>query len=718
MKPFKSKPVYFAVLMALTALPLTGKSAESTGGTASEDEDAVLPEISVSSEREASPPFRADKSSTVTKIPTPLRDIPQSISVVTEELIESQRAFNLRDALRNVSGLTIAAGEGGRTGDSITLRGFAANSDIYLDGVKDNGQYNRDTFFLERVEVLKGPSSILFGRGSTGGVINQVSKQADGETHMEAVITGGSYDFRRGTFDVGTAVTDNVSVRLNALYQETNSFRDNNFLDRKGLAPSIRFDFSENTALTLNYLYQEEDSVYDYGVPMFRGRPASVPRSRFYGWEDDLFQNYETNVASAVFTHSFSEDFSVRNTLRYGDYERDYRTMLPNQINQSTATVRYAQSLRNSGQQNLFNQTDFILKKPLFGMANTLAFGTEFGKEDFDFKSTPNVNGTPTSIFNPVFPSTLGVARPDDFSNLSSNRQVNTYTRAAYFLDQLELMPQWKLQLGLRYDDFSADVDNRFNGDQFSTRDYQLSPRAGLVWQPSDAESYYVSYGTSFNPSAEAFSLNAETTEVEPEKNRNYELGGKWELFNGRMTLTSAVFRLEKFNARTDAPNDPTLTVLSGEQRTNGFELEVAGEIKPGWNVSTAYAYLDSEVTKSNSVADGSVSGVEDISLAGMTLQNVPKHSGAIWTTYRFLENWEIGGGVFFASSRYTDTVEEVKLPGYARIDAVLAYHQPNYDIQLNLYNLADKRYFESGQTRTAMPGVPFSGQLTLAVHF
>ncbi|HEU4709577.1 MAG TPA: TonB-dependent siderophore receptor [Methylophilaceae bacterium] len=709
-----------AALVALAIMPAYG--AENAPMPAESDE-AMLPEVTINTSREASVPYRAETSSTATRIETELRDIPQSISIVTKELIESQRAFSLRDALRNVSGLTIAAGEGGRTGDSITLRGYAASSDMYLDGVKDNGQYNRDTFFLERVEVLKGASSIMFGRGSTGGIINQVAKHADGEERLEADVSYGSFDNRRVTIDAGTAINDVVSVRLNALWNDADSFRDYNFTDRKGLAPSVKFKFNDTTDLTLDYLYQREDSVFDYGLPMFQGRPADVSTRRFYGFRDDRKQEYETDVATATLRHKFTEDFSVRNTLRYGDYYRIYRTNLVSGINQNAATATFSQALRDSHQQNLINQTDFVLTTPLMGMANTLAFGFEYGKEDFDFRSKNSPGSFTTSIFNPVFPATWpnGSGAADDFSGtLNSNRQVEAKTRAAYVQDQLEITRQWKVLAGIRYDAFRVDQTDLVNpaNSDFDTGTHQWSPRVGLTWQPTETQSYYVSYGESFNPAAEQFALIDTVSEqnLDPETNSNKEIGAKWDLFNRRLSITSAIFRLEKDNARsTDASG---LTTLSGSQRTDGFELGVAGEVAHNWNVSAAYAYMDAEVTDSTAVATGSVSGITNISLQGMTPQNVPKNSGTIWTTYRFLQNWEIGGGIYAVGSRYTDNVNEVELPGYARLDAVLAYHQPRYDVQLNIFNLLDKKYFESGQVRSALPGVPLSGMLTVSLRY
>lgn len=719
-KPHKLKAKNLALWMALASIPAFAQAE-----TVAPFEDQ-LPEVSVKASKEAEVKFKAERSSAATKTDTYLRDIPQSISIVTEGLIESQRAFNLRDALRNVSGLSIAAGEGGRTGDSITLRGFAANSDIYLDAAKDNGQYNRDTFFIEKAEVLKGSSSIMFGRGSTGGVINQVTKKADGKEHKEANISYGSFDNKRVTFDVGTALNDVVSVRLSGLVQDSDSYREENFVRRQGLAPSIKFKFNDKTDLTLNYLYQNEDSVFDYGLPMLNGRPADASARKFFGFKDDLLQEYTTNIATAIFSHAFTDDFSVKNTTRYADYYRKYRSLTINSIDQAAQTAVYRQALRDNEQENLFNQTDFVLKTPIGGMANILAFGTEFGKEIYFFRSKNSLRGAsqnslPISITNPNFTDSWVGTRANDFSGtLATDRVIKAKTQAAYVQDQLEITKQWKLLAGIRYDKFQTDQDDDLvpANNQFGTSTHQWSPRVGAVWQPDEVQSYYVSYGESFNPLAEQFGLadNANDENLEPETNSNKEIGAKWELLDGKLSLTTALYRLEKDNARTTDPVTSFVS-LSGKQRTDGFELGLAGEVTDNWNISAAYAYMDSEVTKSLNTAVGSVSGATK-RLQGMTPQNVARNSGSVWTTYTFLQNWEIGGGLFAVGSRFTDTVEEAKLPGYVRLDAVLAYHQPKYDVQLNLYNLLDKKYYESGQVRSALPGVPLSGMVTVSLKY
>lgn len=682
----------------------------------------VLKDVKVKAARDKKPvAYKADTTTTGSKIAMPIRDIPQSVSVVKKELIQSQNAFNLRDALKNVSGLTIAAGEGGRTGDSISLRGFSANSDQYLDGVKENGQYSRDTFFLERAEVLKGASSILFGRGATGGVINQIFQKPTGKNQIIGDFTyGGTYDFKRSAIDAETAY-DNLSARLNLMWQDSDSFRDYNYNNRWGIAPSFQFKISPDTELTANLLHQEEDGVFDYGVPIYQGKPAEVPINTYYGFPDNQMQDTDVNVGTVALSHRFNDEFSVKNTVRYGEYDRKYLTHLFGAVRDTglTSTVARTQALRGNNQENLYNQTDFVLKKPVLGFNNTLMFGAEFGWENYDFKAKNSTGVTPISIFNPVLTPSVGAGLATDFTGtLATDRYTETRTYAGYLMDQFELTPEWKLLGGVRYDVFSASQNDRLNdSNDFGRIDRQWNPRAGIVWQPTKAQSYYFSYGTSFNPSAEAYSLSEATNTLPPEKNRNFELGAKYDLFNGRLSATAALFRLEKTNARTASATNPDLTVLSGEQRTDGFELGLFGEILPRLDLSMTYAYLDAEVTQSNSTTVGTVSGLTK-SLQGMIPVNVPQHSGVTWLSYHLTDAWEIGGGVFYSSERHTDTVNEVTLPGYARLDAVLAYHQKHYDVQLNMFNLTDTVYYESGQTRSALPGAPLSGQLSVRLKF
>ncbi|MGE0679728.1 MAG: TonB-dependent receptor [Candidatus Binatia bacterium] len=672
----------------------------------------TVPETTVSGQKETD--YKAESATTATKTDTPLRDIPQSVSVVTETLVESQNAFNLRDALKNVSGLTISAAEGGRTGDSINVRGFAANSDFYLDGVKDNGQYIRDTFFIERVEVLKGPSSVLFGRGTTGGVINVISKKAGSELIGEGEFTYGSHDFKRGTIDVGGAVTNFLNLRLNALYQDAGSFRDFNFVDRWGLAPSIGIELTPDTKLSLQLLHQEEDSVFDYGAPLFRGKPADVPRTTFYGFPDDRLQEYTTTFATGTFDHRISSNLSVRNTFRYGDYERFYRTHLFGTVTDTgrTSTVTRNQALRLGTQENYYNQTDLVWNIPLFMEAhNTLLFGTEFGWEEFSFRSKNSTDIPSISIFDPVRTRTVGLGRANDLEGtLDAHNEAQTDTQAFYFQNQLQVTPQWKVLGGVRWDRFATHFQN-INGLRLRRTDEMLSSRIGLTWQPTETQSYYFSYSNSFNPSGETFSLNSETVDLEPEENQNFELGAKVDFFNGNLSATAAIFRLEKTNARTPDPIDPDRTILAGVQRTDGIEFGLTGSITPNWYVAASYAYLDATIVDSNTIQD-------DILIEGYSPANVSPNNGVVWTSYYLTDFLEVGGGIFFQDRQFLTNSHVAKIPGFTRFDGMLAYHHKHFDVQLNLFNLSDERYFEWGRSNAALPGRPFATEVTFRMKY
>jgi len=466
-------------------------------------------------------------------------------------------------------------------------------------------------------------------------------------------------------------------------------------------------------------LHQEEEGVFDYGVPMWQGRPADVPINTFYGYTDNRLMDTDVNVATVALSHRFNDEFSVKNTVRYGDYDRKYLTHLfsGNAATKgaNAGTIARSQALRGSTQENIYNQTDFVLKKPLLGFNNTLMFGSEFGWEEYTYKNKDSTGVTRVSVFDPILKASVGAGLASDFSGtLSTNRLTHAQTYAGYLMDEFEINEQWKLVGGTRYDVFEVQQEDLLNSaNNFDASVSQFSPRGGIVWQPTNWQSYYFSYGKSFNPSAESLSLSASNANLPPEQNNNYEIGAKLDLFDGKLSATAAVFRLEKTNARTTSAIDPNLQELSGEVRTDGFELGLSGEILPNWDLSATYAFLDAEVVKSNNSAVGSVSGLNK-SYEGMTAVNVPKNSGVIWSTYHLTDNWELGGGVYYATHRYADSVNEAVLPGYARLDAMLAYHQKHFDVQLNVFNLTDTVYYESGRTNSALPGTPLSGQLSV----
>lgn len=691
-----------ALALALAALyPSLAQAAETA---------PMLEEVQVNAEAETDEGYRVDSTSSATRTETPLRDVPQTLNIVPGELIETQAAFSLKDALRNVPGLTIAAGEGGRTGDSITLRGFAANSDTYLDGAKDNGQYFRDTFFLERVDVLKGPSSMLFGRGATGGIVNLIAKQPHAGTAAEASVSVGPDDLQRVTVDVNGG-TDAVAFRVAALHHDADSFRDENFVTREGFAPAVRLRLGEDSSFTLSGMYQKEESLFDYGVPMLNGKPAHVSRDTFYGFRDDRFQEFDVGITTAVFDIGLTDDLRLRNTTRYADYRRDYRTHLFGAITDPDPLdprIARSQALRASNQQNIVNQTDLVFTRDLLGHENTLLFGAEFVREDVDFKSNNSTGVPDISILHPDSPPSVGAGRANDLSGvLATDRDTRARTLGVYLQDQFALTEHWKLLGGVRFDRFRAQVTEAVAATDFSEDTEFLSPRAGVVWQPTPTSSWYVSAGRSFNPSAEGLSLSISTADLEPEESTNYELGTRHEWLEGRLGFAAAVFRLDKDKARTPDPDDPSLQILAGQQVTDGVEVEINGQLTDSLRVFASSAWLDAEIEKSNTP-----------DTEGKRPSNVAKQQGVVWADWAFAPRWTLGGGMYFVSSRYTDNANTAELPGYERFDMTLGYQLTHWLFQINFQNLTDEHYYESGQSRSALPGAPRALVFTFRASF
>ncbi|WP_266158437.1 TonB-dependent receptor [Dyella silvatica] len=630
--------------------------------------------------------YNADSSSVGAKVPAPLRDIPQSVVVVNRALLDAQGAASFQDALRNVPGITIGGAEGGQIGNNINLRGFTARTDIYMDGFRDRGQYYRDTFDLSAIEVLKGPSSMLFGRGSTGGVINQVSKEAELKPLMQVSATVGSDDRYRGTADINQPMSATSAVRLNVFGQDTHSTRDRLANKDYGIAPSLRFGIGTPTEITLSALLQHNDDMPDYGFPAVNGRPVNADHDNFYGLTNDRTIQ-DVGLFNARIQHVFNADVTLRSQLQYGHYTTDARETAVHSVVTSagvtlTAAAGNPTNLPLSqlyGQlqshdrvihdRSLDSQTDLISNFETAGMAHTLIAGVELGHDSYD-NQTHTRNGLPLiSLLNPSYRATpAGVT-----TVVGNDAKASADTFAAYVNDTVKLNDQWQLIGGLRRDRFKADISNTLSLPAGAAQtNYFTSVRGGVIYQPSEQQSYYVSYGTSFNPSLETLTVTNGTQNLPPEKNRSYEIGGKWDLLDQRLELTSAVFEVTKTNA------------LDGTVRVRGAEVGASGHLTDHWQIFSGYTHLDARIVKALDGTQGNVPA------------NTPRNSATAWSTYTFAGNWELGGGFSYLSQRYAANTDVVSTGGYTRWDATLAYHQPRYDLRLNLLNMTDKRYFDA----------------------
>lgn len=697
----------------------------------SENTQKSLPAVVVKDSAEKQAAGYQSTVTTVGKLAQPAKDVPQSLTTVTRSLMDDRNADTLKDALRNVASLTFNAGEGGRIGDNITIRGFAASSDLYLDGMRDNAQYNRETFNLERVEVLRGAASMIFGRGSTGGIVNQVSKEPYLKTEAEAEATIGSHDFFREEGDANYKISDTAAVRLNLMRTDSDSFRDSVRQQRWGIAPSLKWGMGTNNEFLLSYYHLEYDDIPDYGIPILPvngGKPIRVGRSSFYGLAAVDYQRDSAGIYTARWRHSFNNDSKLNTQIRRNEVDRDLRAVAP-RVNAGVTAVTRGRQARGAGEDSWTVSSDLSSRFNLWNMKHEGLIGSEYLYETADrwnYFSSASTNNPSADPFTPNPGNPLPAGYSVTYQRVNP-LEYTDHNAGIYGQDIAEFAPHWKLLLGARMDFFRAEYASitTSNGalTSYDRNDNVASYRTGLMYQPSDYATYYVTYGTAFNPSGDIYSVEAtqpaRSSKTDPEKSTNYEIGAKWELFDGDMSLRTAIFRTEKTNERNTDPARPDIYLLSGRRHTDGMEIEGAGRITPAWEVFGAIAWMTAEIDEQlNPFA------------VGLTPPNTPDYSGNIWTTYRIAQDWKIGGGVDFVSERtgysigtaapYTAPVIR-HVPGYARVDAMIEWNVfKEASLKLNLFNILDQRYFDSIYTNGghAIPGIPREAQLSLAYRF
>lgn len=661
------------------------------------------------------------------KYTEPLRDVPQTVMVIPRGLIEEQGATTLRDALRNVTGISIQAGEGGGglPGDNLTIRGFAARNDIFMDGVRDFGSYTRDLFNVEQVEIVKGPASLYMGRGSTGGSLNMASKTPGLGAARSATLGAGTDEYGRATVDVNQpvpALGEHTAFRVNAMWTNADTpGRDAVGSERWGIAPSLAFGLGTPTRTTLSYSRLDQDNVPEYGLPWvpatnvplaaYANQAAPVDFDNFYGLTDRDYEKTVTDIATAEVAHDFTDSLSLRSLVRHGSATRDSIITAPRfASNDSTAINRQLQS-RDLTDAILSQQNDLTFHFETGTVHHAFVTGTEVARETSENHARTGPTAPTADLFdpNPGDPYTGLITRT------GARTESEADTAALYASDTLRLNEKWEVSAGLRWDYFKVDFLNvavSQTAERFDRTDRMLSWRGGVVHKPAQNGSVYVSAGTSFNPSADGntgLSLTASTADLAPEKSRTYEIGTKWDFPASRLFLTGAVFRTEKVNARTPGvnPGDPP-TVLQGEQRIDGFEIGVTGNLTNRWSTFFGYTYLDSEVVESNTPAE-----------VGSELTNTPEHSASLWTTYRVLRGFEIGAGAQYVDERLNNLTTRRYAPDYLLFDAMASYDfNQGFTLRLNLFNLTDERYIDRVGGGHFIPGTGQSVALTTAIGF
>lgn len=705
----RMKPAAFAVISVFAASGLTHAA------------DATLSQINVQDQAErADGPvdgYRATRSSTFTKTDTPLKEVPASVSVVPAQLMKDQAMESLADVIRYVPGALAHQGEGNR--DEFIFRGIGSSANLYVDGIRDDAQVFRDLYNLERVEVLKGAGGMIFGRGA-GGLLNRITKKPVFGHVGEATLTLGQYNQLRGTADLGGKLGDSAAWRLNVMGEGADSFRDGGDLKRYAINPTLTLLPGTRTTLTLGYEHLRDERNADRGIPSQNGRPFKTGRDTFFGNADQSNAHSYVDSAYAILDHDFGGGMQLKNQFRVTDYDKYYQNVFPATGTAVNAAGRATLNAYNNANQrtNIFNQTDLTTRFNAGGFEHTLLAGLELGHQD-------STNKRHTGFFTPanclagstttacVVPAgnPVGVATSFRFNGTDANNNVKADIAAVYLQDQIALSREWKLLAGLRYDYFKATLDDRRTTTpavDLEHTDKEFSPRLGLIWSPNSASTYYASYSYSFLPSAETLSLAVNTADLDPENAKNYEIGARWDLLPN-LTLTAAIFRLDRNNVRNADGNGGI--VLSGQQRTDGVEIGLQGDVTRNWQVYGGYAHLDARITKATRAAGN----------LGNRPQLVPENTFSLWNKFALGGGWSTGLGVVYQGESFPNANNQVTLPAFTRADGALyyAFADGKTRLALNVENLFDRKYFPTSDANNNIsPGAPRTARLTVSTLF
>ncbi len=671
--------------------------------------DSVLPTVTVTGA--ADPAYNPATTTTAAKIDAPLRDIPQTVNVVPQALLRDQSAASLNEVLKAVPGIGQSTGDGQR--DQVTIRGFTAIADQFIDGLRDDALYFRDLSNIEQVEVLKGPASVLYGRGSSGGMINRITKKPGADV-SEATVRVGSHHGRRGEIDLGRKLdTPGAAVRVTAAVERADSYRDQQFLEREALAPAAQLKLGRDTSLLVQGEYLHDKRLTDFGIPSYQGRPVDVPANTYYGSANAAAFDYsEARVHALGFTldHRFSGNLTLRNAFRGYHYKLDRNNTLVGSVNDTAKTVALTRGNVLRDEDGWFNQTELTQRAVIGGQQHQLLYGVEFGRQHKDQLVRSQANAATVSLFHPqpaTVPFTAGGAP-------TANSLAVMGVGSAYVQDMATLAEHWKALAGVRYDRFAQETRERRPGQPSLARtDRAWSPRAGIVYQPAQDQSYYASFSKSFQPSGESFALAASNADLAPERTTSREVGAKIDLFGGRATAGASLFRLERTNMKATDP--ATSRVISmGTQRNDGLELTLSGELGDGWQIWSGYAWIDGRMVASIARDDGQP-------VQGKRPTLTSKHSANLWLTKALGASWGVGGGVNYVGDRYANPGNTVTLPGYTTADAMAYYRTAALDLQLNVTNLFDRAYAGAGHGSSKhliLPGAPRAVQLTARCRF
>ncbi|HTG50111.1 MAG TPA: TonB-dependent siderophore receptor, partial [Gemmatimonadales bacterium] len=647
--------------------------------------------------------------STATRTPTPLRDVPQAVTVVGHTLIADQAMLGMADVTRNIPGVTMGQGEGNR--DQITMRGNNSTSTFFVDGMRDDVQYFRDLYNVERVEALKGPNALIFGRGTGGGVINRVSKEADWTPVRELTLQGGSYETRRGAVDVGQVVSDQVAFRFNGMYENSDRFRYDVNLERYGINPTVTVAAGENTRIAANYEHFSDYRTADRGVPSFEGGPVETDVRTFFGDPAQSWSDASVNVGTAALEHDLSPMVQVRTRLLFGDYNKMYQNVFPGAVDSTGTLVSMSAYNNRNDRDNLISQTDLTWRALTGGVGHTVLAGVELGRQvSHNLRNTGFFDNVATTVTAPLDSPTISRAVTYRPGETDADNRVRVNSGGVYLQDQMTLTPYLQLIAGARLERFDLSFHNYRNAEDLERTDDLLSPRAGVVVKPVEPLSVYGSYSVSYLPSSgdQFSSLTATTETLEPEKFENYELGAKLDVASG-VALTGAVYQLDRSNTTAPDPLDPARTVQTGSQRTRGIEVGASGNVTRAWQVAAAYALQDAEITARTAQAE-----------PGAKVPVVPEHTLTLWNRYQLHRQWGVGLGVIYQDDMFASIDNTVTLPSFTRFDAGVFFSLNDHlRAQVNVENLFDEEYFiTSHSNNNISPGSPRALRASMTAGF
>jgi catecholate siderophore receptor len=636
------------------------------------------------------------------KTPTPLVDVPQTITVLTREQLDDQGITQLGDALRYVPGVVLGQGEGHR--DQITLRGQNTTADFYLDGLRDDTQYYRSLYNIERVEVLKGANALLFGRGGGGGVINRVSKTPDlDRTKGQASANVDSFGAFALAADLNQPLTDKIGGRLNATYEEFDNHRQDFEGRFIGVNPTLAFEPGDATRVELAYNYDDDRRITDRGVPSLGGKPLTGFDDTFFGRTDLNIATVKAHIAQARVDHDLADNLSFNVLGQYSHTDKYYGNVFASSAVSNANTVGLTGYDSGTLRDSWVGQANLVWTGQTGGIGHTLLAGVEAADQD---TQATRRNTTSNAIVTLAERITVPSFSYGPFTN---NTRTNVRTLSAYLQDQVELASFLQLVAGVRFDEFRITGRNAINNVGTSRTDRKWSPRFGVVIKPQSNMSFYGSFTRSFLPqSGDQFgALDPVQATLAPEQFENLEAGVKWDI-NPGLAFTAAAYRLDRDNSRFNNPITG-LPELSGKTRTKGIELQLAGRVMPDLQVSMGYTLQDGEVRSQTTAAP-----------VGRKLAQLPRHQFAAWTRYDVTKQIGIGLGVTHQSDSFATISNAVTLPAFTRVDAAVFYDvSDRFSVQLNVENLTDTDYFPAAHTdNNISTGEPLNARISVKAKF